>query len=102
MINFIGPWRQGTQSCRQGQVENNLCHSYPILDYYFLTDCVAVIFIMTCYYRLCYTEATIFEIQRLGSIAPQAVPHRTLGDVTGGSKKTQLLVYSQPFFSQRI
>ena len=32
---------------------------------------------------MCYTEATIFEIQRLGSIAPQAVPHRTLGDVTG-------------------
>ena len=57
---------------------------------------------MTCYSRLCYTEATIFEIQRLGSIAPQAVPHRTLGDVTGGSKKTQLLVYSQPFCSQRI
>ena len=33
--------------------------------------------------RLSYTEATIFEIQRLGSIAPQAVPHRTLADVTG-------------------
>ena len=31
--------------------------------------------------RLCYTEATIMEIQRLGSIAPQAVPHRTLADV---------------------
>jgi len=31
--------------------------------------------------RLCYTEATIMEIQRLGSIAPQAVPHRTLSDV---------------------
>lgn len=43
---------------------------------------------MTCCYRLCYTEATIFEIQRLGSIAPQAVPHRTLGDVTGGSNET--------------
>ena len=33
---------------------------------------------------MCFTEATIFEIQRLGSIAPQAVPHRTLGDVTSG------------------
>ena len=31
--------------------------------------------------RLCFTEATIMEIQRLGSIAPQAVPHRTLADV---------------------
>ena len=62
-------------------------------------------FIMTFYYRLCYTEATIFEIQRLGSIAPQAVPHRTLGDVTGGSKKTHmacLIVYSELFCSQRI
>ena len=37
-----GPWRQGTQSCRQGQVENILCHSYQILDHDFLTDCVAV------------------------------------------------------------
>ena len=34
-----------------------------------------------CFARLCYTEATIMEIQRLGSIAPQAVPHRTLADV---------------------
>jgi len=31
--------------------------------------------------RLCYTEATIYEVQRLGSIAPSAVPHRTLVDI---------------------
>ena len=28
-----------------------------------------------------YTEATIMEIQRLGSIAPMAVPHRALSDI---------------------
>ena len=32
--------------------------------------------------RLSYTEATIMEIQRLGSIAPMAVPHRALADIT--------------------
>ena len=31
--------------------------------------------------RLTYTEATIMEIQRLGSIAPMAVPHRALSDI---------------------
>ena len=31
--------------------------------------------------NLPYTEASIMEIQRLGSIAGQAVPHRTLKDV---------------------
>ena len=31
--------------------------------------------------QLCYTEATIMEIQRLGSIAPQAVPHRAYSDI---------------------
>ena len=31
--------------------------------------------------RLSFTEATIMEIQRLGSIAPMAVPHRVLSDV---------------------
>ena len=31
--------------------------------------------------RLPYTEACIMEIQRLGSIAPMAVPHRALKDV---------------------
>ena len=32
--------------------------------------------------RLSYTEATIMEIQRLGSIAPMAVPHRALADIS--------------------
>ena len=31
--------------------------------------------------RLSLTEATIMEIQRLGSIAPMAVPHRALSDI---------------------
>ena len=31
--------------------------------------------------QLSYTEATIMEIQRLGSIAPQAVPHRAYSDI---------------------
>jgi len=32
-------------------------------------------------FRLPYTEACILEFQRLGSIVPMAVPHRTLEDV---------------------
>ena len=34
--------------------------------------------------QLSYTEATIMEIQRLGSIAPMAVPHRALSDIKAG------------------
>ena len=33
------------------------------------------------FYRLPYTDACIMEIQRLGSIAPMAVPHRVLQDI---------------------
>ena len=33
------------------------------------------------FYSLPYTDACIMEIQRLGSIAPMAVPHRALQDI---------------------
>ena len=36
------------------------------------------------YLRLPYTDACIMEIQRLGSIAPMAVPHRALQDIEIG------------------
>jgi len=53
--------------------------------------------------RLCFTEATIFEIQRLGSIAPQAVPHRTHGDVTirGYKIPKDTFVFSMLYYIMR-
>ena len=57
------------------------------------------------HHRLCYTEATIFEIQRLGSIAPQAVPHRTLADVTSGRNQPMTennLLITLSLSSQRL
>lgn len=32
--------------------------------------------------KLPYTEAVIQEIQRMGAVAPQIIPHETLDDVT--------------------
>ena len=54
-------------------------------------------------FRLCFTEATIMEIQRLGSIAPQAVPHRTLADINvrGYKIPKNTFVFSMLYYIMR-
>merc|ERR1712156_1002237 len=53
--------------------------------------------------RLPYTDACIMEIQRLGSIAPMAVPHRTLKDVqiNGYTIPQNTLVFSILYYILR-
>lgn len=53
--------------------------------------------------RLVYTEATIMEIQRMGSIAPQAVPHRTHKDVkaNGYTIPKDTFVFSMLYYIMR-
>jgi len=53
--------------------------------------------------QLSFTEATIMEIQRLGSIAPMAVPHRALSDINirGYKIPKDTMIWSMLYYMMR-